>query len=83
MTASSANNIGSELLNTDELKTPLVEKKPPSSNTCRGEQTRAGRGTVARNQGFTKQGYQPEITGNMLYISGLTAAIKRWSRTLA
>lgn len=36
MTASSANNIGSELLNTDELKTPLVEEKPPSSNTCGG-----------------------------------------------
>lgn len=83
MTASSANNIGSELLNTDELKTPLVEKDPASSNTCRGEHTRVGRGTGAWNQGFTKQGYQQEITDDMLYISGLTAAIKRWSRPLA
>lgn len=29
-----------------------------------GDQTRAGRGTTAWNQGFPKQGYQPEITGN-------------------
>lgn len=38
ITASSANNIGSELLNTDELKTPIAGKKLGSSNKYRARE---------------------------------------------